>query len=373
MSDAQLIKPDKAFAQEIMGLGGDSLQKCFQCATCSVVCGVSPEHRPFPRKEMLWAQWGLKEKLFADPDLWLCHRCNDCSVHCPRGASPGDVMAAVRDRCIQHYAVPRFLGQAFRRGGLVPLLLAIPALLLLGAILGFGDLTPQGDVEYSHFFPHTALIIFFTGFTALTAIAIVTSVIRFWRDLERQAPPGRRDSLVASVVSGAKEILSHRQFRECTQRHSRSWSHLLTFYGFLGLLFTTGAVVASKYVFQYYPIDWWHPLKWIGNFSTLVIFTGLTWILVERLRGGEHAEKSTVYDWSFILILYLVVITGIITEVLRFANVAGPAYAVYFVHMVVVFFLLVYVAYSRFAHMIYRTVAIFHAKYSGREDSVVAK
>jgi quinone-modifying oxidoreductase subunit QmoC len=370
MSDAYLVKPDKEFAQEIMQLGGESLQKCFQCATCSVACELSPERHPFPRKEMLWAQWGLKDKLLGDPDVWLCYRCNDCSVRCPRGAAPGDVMAAVRDHSIQHYAFPRFLGRALRRPGILPLLLGMPAVLLLIAILAFGDLMPEGEVEYSRFFPHGALITFFTAFTLFATIAIVVGVARFWKDLERQAPAGPRGSLVASIKGAVKEILTHRQFRDCNDRRSRSWSHLLTFYGFVGLFFVTGAVVVSTYLFDYYPIDWWHPLKWIGNFSALVIFLGLTWILADRLGKREKAEKSTISDWSFVWILYLVVVTGIITEILRFADIAALAYPLYFVHMVVVFFLLIYVAHTRFAHMIYRTVAIVHANYSGRKDGM---
>jgi len=108
MSNAVLVQPDFTFSEEIASSGGEDLRKCYQCATCSVVCELSPEDRPFPRKEMIWAQWGLKDRLLADPDVWVCHNCNDCSVHCPRGARPGDVLAAIRRKIVSHYSFPAF-------------------------------------------------------------------------------------------------------------------------------------------------------------------------------------------------------------------------------------------------------------------------
>ena len=109
MADAVVLNPDRKFLKSILAEGGADVKKCVQCATCSVVCDLSTGRTPFPRKEMLWAQWGLKDKLFGDPDVWLCHHCNDCSTNCIRGARPADLLAAVRHQAVRHYAMPKFL------------------------------------------------------------------------------------------------------------------------------------------------------------------------------------------------------------------------------------------------------------------------
>jgi quinone-modifying oxidoreductase subunit QmoC len=43
MTDSYLLEPDVGFIKEVSGLGGQDLKKCFQCATCSVACPISPD------------------------------------------------------------------------------------------------------------------------------------------------------------------------------------------------------------------------------------------------------------------------------------------------------------------------------------------
>jgi quinone-modifying oxidoreductase subunit QmoC len=64
--------------------------------------------------------------------------------------------------------------------------------------------------------------------------------------------------------------------------------------------------------------------------------------------------------------IFIVALTGMLTFVFRILNYPYLAYPTYFVHLVVVFFLLWYAPYSKFAHMFYRALALIWAKNAGR-------
>ncbi|NIM52673.1 MAG: heterodisulfide reductase [Gemmatimonadales bacterium] len=391
MSEAQLLKPDRQFVEEIVASGGSDLKKCYQCATCSVVCGLSVGRTPFPRKEMIWAQWGLRDRLVADPDIWLCHQCNDCSTKCPRGARPGDVLAAVRQQAVQHYAVPGLLGTWVNRVKYLPLMLLVPVV-LLALVLALREplegMLPVGAPHgfYAEFFPHWLLIGFFSLFTGLAFLAAVTGAVRFWRAMKTADESSGRSAaalgVLPSVIRTLKSILSHHDFGECTSQASRRWAHLLTFYGFVALFMVTVWAVLDLYINPYvlgidssYPFGLLHPMKILANVGAVVLIVGCVKAIADRRRSKADSAASTPFDWIFIWLLLSVATTGVLTEVFRF--IAEPselvgleyaAFAVYFVHLVLVFGLLVYLPYSKFAHMLYRTVALVYAERSGRSQ-----
>ncbi len=394
MSNVSLLVPDRQFVEEIIAYGGGDLKKCYQCATCSVVCALSGDSRPFPRKEMIWAQWGLKDRLAGDPDVWLCHQCNDCSLKCPRGARPGDVLAAVRQWAVRHYAVPKFLGRWVNDVKLQPVLMAITAGLLALALMvrepieraaGFGE--PHGF--YAEFFPHWLLIGFFAFFTVLALLAAVAGVARLWRAMKdadvlygAPAPPVR---VIKSLLRSAVSVFAHDRFAKCSARPSRRITHLAAFYGFVALYIVTIWAVLDLYVLpsfgvaSLYPFDLDHPMKVLANVGGVLLVFGCTKGIVDRLRDPNDAQRSTAFDWMFIWLLLCVGVTGFVIEIMRFAidpatesAAVSVAYALYFVHLVLVFQLLVYLPYSKFAHLLYRTTAMVYAEHTGRTNGARA-
>ncbi|MGD2215219.1 MAG: quinone-interacting membrane-bound oxidoreductase complex subunit QmoC [Gemmatimonadales bacterium] len=392
MSNASLLIPDREFVDEIIASGGSDLKKCYQCATCSVVCELAPDDRPFPRKEMIWAQWGLKDRLIADPDVWLCHQCNDCSLRCPRGARPGDVLAAVRQRAVRHFAVPKFLGRWVNSTKLQTPLMALTAALLALALvarqpienaLGFGE--PHGF--YAEFFPHWLLIGFFAFFTALAFLAAVAGVVRFWRAMKegdaRQGAPPPPVGAIRSIVRAVVSIFAHDKFAKCSARPSRRITHLAAFYGFVALYIVTIWAVLDLYVLprfgiaSLYPFDLAHPIKVLANIGGLLLVFGCAKAIIDRLRDPNDTQRSTAFDWTFVWLLLGVGLTGFMIEILRFAidpavesAAVSIAYALYFVHLVLVFQLLVYLPFSKFAHLLYRTVAMVYVERTGRNQQL---
>lgn len=371
MAQSCILEPDLNFIKEIKKSGGATLKKCYQCATCSVVCNLSPADRPFPRKEMIYAQWGQIDKLVGDPDLWLCYQCNDCTTRCPRGARPGDVLAAIRTYIYRHYSFPRFMGKALASPAALPLLLLVPALVIVALMLAYtgADFSFMNrEIRFGEFIPHGWIEgLFISGNVLIFAFAFI-GLLRFWNMLGKNSPVPRRNGFISSLVATVKSIISHSNFAKCEANRPRYYAHILVFFGFLGAMATAGlALLAMILINLDPPIPLSHPIKWLGNASGFAGVAGLTIMISRRLTGKDKVGANGYADWLFLIMLLLVFLTGLLSQFLRLAESPLSAYSIYFIHLLVVFFLLWYAPYSKFGHMFYRSIALVHARSIGRE------
>jgi quinone-modifying oxidoreductase subunit QmoC len=365
------VVTDLEWKRRIIGLDAPDLSVCYQCGTCTAVCPVSTSDNPFPRKEMVWVQWGLKERALGNPSIWLCHQCGTCNAYCPRDAKPSNVMAALRDDSIGHYAVPRILGAALGAPRALPALFAVPAVIFLAILAWLGHLTalPEGRIVFSRFIPIPIIEVTFVAAIALSLAGAALGGARYWRAMSVGAGPAPRGRIGPAMLATLREIFGHRVFGQCrtapgtreTHKEHLHHTHLAVFYGFLGLVITTASVGIGIYAFGYLtPWPLWHPVKILGNLSGIAVIAAVAVFLWRRIADARRAGKSTYSDWLFLWILGLTTLTGFLSQGLRLAGLR-TAYAMYFVHLLFIFFLLVYIPYSKFAHLVYRTLAMVHA------------
>jgi quinone-modifying oxidoreductase, subunit QmoC len=381
MADTYLVEPDVGFIKEVVGLGGGDLKKCFQCATCSVACPISPDTKPFPRKEMIAASWGLKDKLVGNGDIWLCHNCGDCTSLCPRGAKPGDVLGAIRAMTINEYAMPKALGKAVRDPKKLPILLAIPAVIIL--VLGFIfkmfgldwlNFAPTGDHlwQADYFGNYLVDIIMIPTFTA-AVVVFALGLKRFLTDIHANAlADGKTDiakidplGFVQAIVRTVPTILTHRKFNECTDNKDRATSHMMVLFGFIGLFIVTGCFFAAEWVFHIEgPYQQINPIKWLANVAGIALVVG--GILLIKNRLAKTDQLTSYWDWSLVWLVLALGVTGMLTEMLRLGGLYGLSAIVYFVHLIFVWSLFAYTPFSKLAHIAYRTTAMAYTEYTKR-------
>ena len=397
MSEAKLVKPDLGYVKEIIEAGGESLKKCYQCATCSVVCEIAPDGKPFPRKEMVWAQWGQKDRLVNNADVWLCHQCSDCTAKCPRDAKPGEVLAAVRRTGYRHFAWPEFMGGLFAsvNAGSLLVLFGFPILLLLAVIGVLGSFNPprgdEGQIIFSKFIgefhflfekPISAIDLIFVPFAALAFFSAFISLNEFWKGMVSQVDPSvKRKGFGPAATEFVGELISHATFKKCVASAGRSTAHQLVLFGFVGLFITTG--FAAMFEWGHILLGWHttSPLpvrgygfipKLIGTVSGGALVTG--WFLMRKNRS-ENAENNPMsdYDSLFLWVIGLVGITGFASWIFRLIDTGFLAYPTYFIHLVLVFYIIAYLPFSKLAHILYRSLAIIHAKSTNRDALAVIK
>ncbi|HTP02403.1 MAG TPA: quinone-interacting membrane-bound oxidoreductase complex subunit QmoC [Anaerolineales bacterium] len=386
MSEATVIKPDLQFVNEIIKGGGESLKKCYQCATCSVVCNVTPEGNPFPRKEMVLAQWGQKDQLLASADVWLCHQCSDCTAYCPRGAKPGEVLNAIRKQSIKHVAMVPFFAKVATDAKLLPILFAIPMALfyVILLVLGNGNFSApraEGNVmAYHKFVPVPVIDTVFILTAIFAAVSAFVGIKRLWNGMKAQAG-GMQSSgnLVGDIISSVTTILAHSKFADCNVNRMRQWGHMLLFYAFAGLAVVTTWAIVYLYGYELLGIQAFgpfhfgespypnsDPVKILALVSSVAFAAGVVILLLNRLGQAGKAGMGSYFDWIFLTIVIGVGATGMAAWALRLADM-NVGYLVYYFHLVFIWSLFAYAPYSKFAHLFYRTTAMVFAKHTGRK------
>ena len=345
---------------------------------------------------MIWAQWGMKENLLADPDVFLCHQCGDCTAMCPRGAKPGEVLGAIRAYAYKFYGWPSGLAKLASSAKGLPVLIGIPAAIIfvmwiLSSFIGVsGFHIPTKEHFASHgyqqFFGTWSfywyakniffIVLFMVPALGLAVLSSTIGVTKLWKGMAQREgiAPAFRPSVIQFVSQflwpSLVETVKHSRFRECTVNTNRVKGHLPLMLAFIGLFIVTcwslfkNDILGLMWPSLHGPLPFFDPFKLLANASAIALLYGVWTLWTNRTEmEAKKASSRTFYDWFLIWEIMAVGVTGLGSELLRWANLPTLGYTVYYFHLVAVMMLFMYMPYTKFAHIVYRTVAMCFERY----------
>ena len=267
---------------------------------------------------MIMAQWGQRDRLVADPDVWLCHQCNDCTTYCPRGARPGDVLAAIRTYVYENFAFPSFMGKALATPSALPFLILVPAIIMFALMWTFAPKNPDGSfmfmtsetIDFNLFLPHSTIDAFFVLGNIFIFLFALIGFKKFWNALNANGYDVKM-GFIPALIKTATEILSHKLFNKCEANKSRSAGHMMLLFGFIGAMFTTGAVfififiphylnmlgLESLHQFFELPLNLPHPVKILGALSGISITIGGILLIARRMANKDQVGANGYADY----------------------------------------------------------------------------
>ena len=361
MTSTVTISPSRSFRAALASRGGEAVGRCFQCATCSSVCDLSTEESVFPRRQMLWAQWGLREKLLNDPSIWLCHECTDCSTRCPRDARPSDMLKSARSLMIEEFGAPRFMARLVGNAATTwPLLFGLPVVfwgLYIYLVNGFTVATLP--LAYNEVVPNWMIDSVFVPAALFAVVAGILGARRAWAAWGVGVT--REGGVLQGLRAVAADVLAHRRFSRCSVAKTRRWPHTLLMWGFVAAFVTTASVATGEYGFSMaLPMEQTNPIKILGNLSAVLLTLGVLGLISKRMSTPELSGRSRAFDTFFMVLVVLLVFSGIAAEGARFVLPAQVALAIYVFHLGMVLALFLTFPFSKFAHALYRTLALAH-------------
>jgi ferredoxin len=378
---------DPTLLSKLERFGMENAGACFNCGHCTATCSLTDTNDAFPRRAIQYAQLGLREKLEASVEPWLCYYCGDCTQHCPRQVDPAAQMMAFRRYLTAAYdwtglASRFYTSKAWEVGAIVAVALLVVALFVVPHALNPGHVptelavNPDGTtyVALNTFAPVRWVHLGDWILVGLLGALLLCNLFRMYRKILG----GEQGLRIRPVlfVREAWRLLVHfvtqRRFADCDRDLRPFWAaHLLLMSGYV-IMFSLVVLLLPEFQIDAEGINW---TTYLGYYATLALLAGCVFFAAGRLRKKDEVHKRSHFtDWTFLILLSLTVLTGIAGHVFRY-YLQWPltTYAVYVVHLAVaVPMLLVEVPFGKWAHLVYRPFAIYFAalRATARRDAV---
>ncbi|MBK8739870.1 MAG: tricarballylate utilization 4Fe-4S protein TcuB [Betaproteobacteria bacterium] len=348
------------------------LQICNACRYCEGFCAV------FPAMTRRLAFGKNDVNYLAN----LCHNCGAC-LHACQYAPPHEFMvnvpqsmAKVRVETYVEYAWPRALGTLYRRNGItlsVALALSLALFLLLAAARNGPAWGEPAQGGFYAIFPHGLMVAMFAPVFLFAILALGIGAARFWRN-ERAGPVSGAALGEAAAAAATLKYLDGGHRDGCNDEDDRFTQrrrvfHQFTFHGFLFCFAATCVATLYHYALgQPAPYGFLSLPKLLGIVGGVSMVIGSLGLFRLNLRRhpAHHDPAQRSMDRGFMALLLLTAASGL---VLMLAHDTAALPPLLCLHLGAVMAFFATMPYSKFAHGVYRGVALLKWSVERRQPS----
>ncbi|MTI18119.1 tricarballylate utilization 4Fe-4S protein TcuB [Rhodobacteraceae bacterium RKSG542] len=351
---------------------------CNACRYCEGHCAV------FPAME--------KRLEFNPADLNylanLCHNCGSCYHHC-QYADPHEfdvnvpkTFSKVRTESYGEYAWPPVMKGIYKKNGYwvagIGSAAVIGFTVLTSMIVGGAAFFSPNPEGFYGIMPHNVMAGIF-GFVAIFALfALFMGIARFWSAIGLPSPLGLKRAEILQAIHDALTLkyMGGGNSDGCTYPDEKpsKWRrrfHHMTFYGFMLCFAATSAGTIMHYLAGLHaPYDFTSLPKILGSLGGIGLLIGPAGLLWLKGKADDRVkdENTTSMDIAFLVLLFMVSLTGFALVFLGGTSLLGLALTVH-LGFVATFFLTV--PYGKFTHGFYRLVALIAHAYEEKNGKAL--
>lgn len=353
--------------RELVRDGERQMRICNACRYCEGYCAV-------------WQALEFRREVKESDLLYLshlCHDCKECIFACPFssphsfGVNPPKLFAQIRKASQENWNVwPVLRNIKFYIGFLAAFVLLV--LIVLAQHAGDSGVLWTAQQGPGAFYKVSSLLLMTSFFTVLglwMLLMWIAGAWRFWRSM----PSVDGSTEVSDWMRALRDAFRLRYLGKETPESrielSRRRLHHLVFYGFLlDLASTTLGAIYTHVLNQQAPYPVYHPVVILGILGGIGIVIGCAEFVMyhlgqeRRIRSSDHPVLPYARDaaadrfaMTFTVSLGLVALTGFLVLFLR-ATVLMPIALM--VHLALVASLFFTAPYTKFAHFVYRYLAL---------------
>ncbi len=337
---------------------------CYTCNDCTASCAITENGENFIKNIIKKVHSNSETSIINDLSPWFCYYCGDCSEKCSKDIIPGEIIMSLRRYLTSKYDWTGLSSLMYKSLKAHLSLIFLIFTLIIGSFWIFADFNiplKDGIVQINSFAPVKIILFADEILLVVLSIFLLSNIFNLYKKiiLNDKSIKIPFKLYLTEGKNALINFLTQKKFAKCERKLMYWISHLLIMSSYLIMFTIIGIFLYWFQTEEVYPIS--HPQRWLGYYAAFGFIFSTVYYIIGRIRKKEPVFKFSHHsDWIFIILLFIIALTGTLLHIFRISGMAKASYIMYTLHLAFeVPMVITLVAFSKWSHLAYRPLAIY--------------